>query len=245
MKSLIKKKTFSKLEVVALIIFAMVLMLYVGKINFDPITYPEEITLNVEPWNPSEVYKADYEFTMPWFRSHPGIWKKALADYIGKPNVRYLEIGLFEGGSAFWMLENVLTHPTSKLVGIDPFEDTRSYEAKFATTYPERFKQNLAKSGAKSRVELIQGFSQLEMRKMENDQFDIIYIDGAHEFEDALEDVILAWRLLKKGGILIIDDFKDIVAVRFAGRVFYQAFQDHFEVIHNDLQLILRKKTTS
>ena len=37
-------------------------------------------------------------------------------------------------------------------------------------------------------------------------KYDIIYIDGSHEARDVLEDAVLAYRLLKIGGLLIFDD---------------------------------------
>jgi len=36
--------------------------------------------------------------------------------------------------------------------------------------------------------------------------FDIIFIDGSHEYESVLMDITLFWKILKKGGIMILDD---------------------------------------
>ena len=49
-------------------------------------------------------------------------WERALAGFKGK-RVRALEIGSFEGRSAVWFLENVLTHEESTIVCIDSFLD--------------------------------------------------------------------------------------------------------------------------
>jgi predicted O-methyltransferase YrrM len=38
------------------------------------------------------------------------------------------------------------------------------------------------------------------------DLFDLVYIDGDHECAPALVDMLLAWRLLKPGGIMLLDD---------------------------------------
>ena len=45
------------------------------------------------------------------------------------------------------------------------------------------------------------------MLKLNDDFFDIIYIDGNHEPEYVLEDAVLSFRKLKKGGIMIFDDY--------------------------------------
>ena len=37
--------------------------------------------------------------------------------------------------------------------------------------------------------------------------FDLIYIDASHYAPDVLSDAVLAFKLLKPGGILIFDDY--------------------------------------
>jgi predicted O-methyltransferase YrrM len=43
--------------------------------------------------------------------------------------------------------------------------------------------------------------------QLQDNFFDIIYIDGNHEPEYVLEDAVLSFRKLKVGGILIFDDY--------------------------------------
>jgi len=38
--------------------------------------------------------------------------------------------------------------------------------------------------------------------------FDVIFIDGSHEYESVLMDISLFWKILKKGGIMVLDDAK-------------------------------------
>lgn len=42
---------------------------------------------------------------------------------------------------------------------------------------------------------------------MAGEWFDLIYIDGSHEAADVLADAVLAWPLLKPGGLLGFDDY--------------------------------------
>lgn len=37
---------------------------------------------------------------------------------------------------------------------------------------------------------------------------DVIYIDAGHEYESVLLDITLFWRLLKPGGVMIMDDYQ-------------------------------------
>jgi len=194
----------------------------------------------------SEVFQHEYEFTMDWVTSNVAVWEKVLAPFKGKPDVHYLEIGVYEGRSAVWMLENILTDPTARLTGVDPF---------FTADYRDRCFANIERSEASEKAELITGYSQLVMRELPLESYDIIYIDGSHHKEDVLEDAVLSWRLLKDGGILIFDDYlygtkapstggpTPTDVPKLAIDPFVHCFDEHFEVIHNFYQLILRKKS--
>jgi hypothetical protein len=47
-------------------------------------------------------YRKDYRFTADWFTPAIPVWKKVLKDYQGKPDIHYLEVGIFQGRSALW-----------------------------------------------------------------------------------------------------------------------------------------------
>jgi len=42
---------------------------------------------------------------------------------------------------------------------------------------------------------------------MIGERFDLVYIDGSHEAADVLADAVLAWPLLKPGGLLGFDGY--------------------------------------
>ena len=246
MSSYFFEKKFSLLEVAFFVVAGMLTTMAPFLVTWQP--YEFEIRQNAvlakladEDLAHVKVYDQDFTFTKDWFAKHVPVWEKALARYAGQPDVQYLEIGLFEGGSSMWVLENIITHPTAPLTGIDPFEDTNSYESQFPS-YPERFQRNLGKSGAAERTTVIAGFSQIEMRRLPLNYYDIIYVDGSHTHQDALEDAVLAVRLLKTGGVLIIDDYGQIYNVYRAANDFFKAFGNQFDVTHKGLQLILTKR---
>jgi hypothetical protein len=203
--------------------------------------------IRVEPVNSTgtqEAYQQDYSFTTDWFSKHIPVWEQVFAAYVGKSELEYLEVGVYEGMSALWMLDNVLTSDTAHLTGIDPF----------LGDYEQRFRENLELSGASEKATVIRGFSQLVLRDLTPDSYDIIYIDGSHATKDVLEDAVLCWRLLRKGGILIFDDYL-WVGLGFhcefdsaadypkpAIDAFATCFKDEIEVMHNSSQLIIRKK---
>jgi predicted O-methyltransferase YrrM len=188
-------------------------------------------------------YRTRYEFTRDAFTFNLPVWEKALAPYRGREGLRYLEVGLFEGRSALWMLENVLTHPSSTLVGIDPFGDPYGVE-----NVEGRFYANLEKSGRKNQVTVIKGYSGPELRKLPPESFDIIYVDGSHAAPDVLEDAVLCMRLLKTGGLLIFDDYKWNLGAPLIDRpeaalnAFMYFYGPRFEVVHADYQVFLRRR---
>jgi predicted O-methyltransferase YrrM len=179
-----------------------------------------------------------YRFTADWFSPDIPKWEKYLAQFRGKPNLRYLEIGVFEGRSVVWMLENILTHPTARFTCIDPF---------FGDLMA-RFVENLKISGSLDKATIIKGFSQDKLKDLAPDSFHIIYIDGSHAAADVLVDAVLSWPLLKNGGILIFDDYgwhPEIpleVRPQAAVEAFLTAYRNRLEVLDLSYQAIFKKK---
>ena len=76
-----------------------------------------------------------------------------------------------------------------------------------------RFEQNLISSGSRDKVEVFQGDSKLILRTgvfsiSRFDYYSIIYVDGSHWSKDVLQDTVLAWGLLRVGGVMIFDDYQ-------------------------------------
>ncbi len=138
-----------------------------------------------------------YRFTAWWHTTNDAEWRRALAPYVGRPGLSYLEVGVFEGRSLIWMLENVLTHPTSEAIAVDPFRNGKeaAYDA------------NIAASGASGLVTTLKEPSQTALRRLPPDSFDVIYLDGSHTAADVLADAVLSWDLLHVDGLIIFDDY--------------------------------------
>jgi predicted O-methyltransferase YrrM len=190
-------------------------------------------------------YLKNYNFTLDstfrgFIRQIP-VWKKVLRPFKGKPNIHYLEIGVNQGRSAIWVLENILTHPTSTLAGIDIFPE--------GTDWKEKYLSNLDMSGFAHKATTIEGFSQIKLRSLPLNSFDIIYIDGDHKADGVLADAVLSWDLLKAGGILIFDDYlwfkehlPDELRPQIAIDSFITAYRNSIEVVHRGNQVFIRKR---
>jgi Methyltransferase domain len=182
-------------------------------------------------------YKKQYQFSEDWFTYNIPVWQWMFERLKGKENLRYLEIGVFEGRSAIWMLENVLTHPTARLTAVDIFFGHLE----------KKFRENLEKSGFQSKVNILKGTSQERLRQLPVDFFDIIYIDGSHRAKHVFLDAALSWDLLKYGGLLIFDDYELELKAPADLRpkvpidTFMLAFGEELELVHKGYQVAVRK----
>jgi hypothetical protein len=113
----------------------------------------------------------EYAFTKNWTDRKKDDWIKHLGHLKGKPDLKILEVGTYEGRSAIWFLENLLTHPTSDITCVDVF---------VKEGVEERFDHNIALSGHAERVIKLKGYSQLVLRSLEPNSFDVVYIDACH-----------------------------------------------------------------
>lgn len=184
-----------------------------------------------------------YVFTSGWHLRHVELWTRVFAELRDQPDLRYLEVGVFEGRSLLWMFENVLTHPSARATVIDVF----------AGDYEATFDANLAASGLGDRVTKLVGPSARELRKLDGAGFHIIYIDGSHTADDVLLDAALSWDLLAPGGFLVFDDYAwdgrrgatplpDELRPQLAIDAFVTANRYALELVHRDYQLIVRKR---
>lgn len=174
-------------------------------------------------------------FTNDWFKI-TGI--KNFEKYAPKDGL-FLEIGCYEGQASLWLMENT----KADLVVIDTFAGGQDLPAE--VNLIGRFKENL--KGYEDRIEVVVGKSQEILNFRMKNRYDFIYIDGSHLASDTLEDAVLSFRLLKKGGIMIFDDYTwgrqlpldQIPAVGIDA--FVMAYVNKLEVLERNSQLILRR----
>lgn len=123
--------------------------------------------------------------------------------------INYLEIGTFYGANLISVAESYGKNPNSVLYCIDPWEDYEEY-AEYKNEQESiynTFLENIKKNNLENKVKIMKGYSHNEVPKLQDDFFDIIYIDGNHQPEYVLEDGVLAFRKLKVGGFIIFDDY--------------------------------------
>ena len=188
-------------------------------------------------------------YTEDWCSSNIPIWTGLLGKYKDKPDIRFLEIGSYQGRSVIWMLENILTHETSRAHCIDTFQGSDEHTDAQKKNIFEIFTANTEPFKEKVSVHVGKSFDIL--KKMPDDElFDIIYIDGDHKAQSVLQDAVLAWPLLKTDGILIFDDYgsgpmhhyerlEDYPRLAING--FCNSQGDELQVLHRGYQLVVQK----
>ena len=133
-------------------------------------------------------------------------FESQLMPLAGKFNLRFLQIGAFTGDATVWLVDNVLVTKNSVLEDVDIWTGSDEEEHKdmnwldVERVYDSRiaFRPNVIKYKMDSKEFL---------RSIEEPTYDFIYIDGDHTAEGVLQDAVLAWRLLKPGGIMAFDDY--------------------------------------
>ena len=142
----------------------------------------------------------DKLITYDFFSMNTFDWKKNLKEYL-KKDISYLEIGSFEGISAYFIykfFKNKSIHCVDTWEGSDEHQkDTNFKDVEF------KFDNNLMN------IESLTKYKSTSDNFFENNQifFDIIYVDGLHKYHQVKKDLNNALKFLKKDGIIICDDY--------------------------------------
>lgn len=190
------------------------------------------------------------DFTQDWFSEVTPIFKEVLKDFIGKDNITALEIGSYEGRSAIWFLENVLTGNNCGIICIDDFGGVRlQKDLNLVTNHVKnRFLNNMKPYEGK--YQLLEGKSQDILRNHDyREMIDIVYVDGSHRADDTMIDLINALHILRPGGVLFVDDYlwnyyryPAHETPKPAVDAFSEIFKDHIEIKLISYKTVVFKK---
>jgi predicted O-methyltransferase YrrM len=166
-------------------------------------------------------------------------------------NSKILEIGTYAGESIIEMLKIV---PESTAVVIDSWENYVEYDnvvnrqisVNNSKQIEEEFYKNI--SSFQNRIKVLKGKScdKLLELLLNRETFNFIYVDASHKCLDVYFDAIIAWKLLKIGGIIAFDDYRfsqsDTLNSPYeAIEHFKKIFQNDFVVIKEDYRVYLKK----
>jgi predicted O-methyltransferase YrrM len=124
---------------------------------------------------------------------------EALCDLaIAEGAERTIEVGLALGMSALFLCQAVLPRG-GRHVAVDPFQ---------AESWNGAGLRTLREAGVEELVEVIEEESQLALPRLvaEGREFDFAFVDGDHRFEGVFLDLYFMTRLVKPGGLVVVDD---------------------------------------
>jgi predicted O-methyltransferase YrrM len=111
---------------------------------------------------------------------------------------RTIEVGLALGMSALFLCQAVVARG-GRHVAIDPFQ---------AESWNGAGLRTLREAGVGDLVEVIEEESQLALPRLVADgrEFDLAFVDGDHRFEGVFLDLYYMTRLIRPGGLVVVDD---------------------------------------
>ncbi len=130
-------------------------------------------------------------------------------------NAKILEIGSFNGSSAM-VMGHAIKDRGIRIFCIDPWHDYLS-QGDFVDIARERiadgniimqqFVKNTSFMG--TQLKMLRGFSYDFAEMLAGQNFDLIFIDGAHDYESVRHDIMMGLAALRPGGLLTGHDFHD------------------------------------
>lgn len=192
---------------------------------------------------------ANKEFSSDWTSTHFPLWIAVLSNFRNRP-CDVLEIGSWEGRSAVFFLEFL---PQSKLTCIDTFgggaeNHASPLESCQIPLIERRFNSNLKSYMQRFEKIKARSVTALDSLAESGAAFDIVYVDGSHMRDDVMVDSILAWRMVRPGGLLIWDDYGGGAGKPARERVspavnsFLAWHMDEYIELHRGYQVIIQRK---
>lgn len=148
--------------------------------------------------------KPEGQFSAEVGKAHGANWHKWLGHLKGT-KASGIELGTWMGESAEYMLTHFFDHPDSRYLCIDTFKGSEEH-AIAGLDCSELEKTTRGRLERFSQAEIIVGMTNSVLRQLRPNSYDFAYVDAAHDAVNVLRDSVLAFDLLKKGGIIIWDD---------------------------------------
>jgi hypothetical protein len=174
-----------------------------------------------------------------------------LEEFKGKPNLKFLQLGVFTGDATVWLCNNILTSDSSKLIDVDTWQGAPNEPIQQKMEFDDVYQTYLSKVKDLPVVSVVSDTVQYLIRQIDNftNAFDFIYVDAHHTSASALLDSELSWSLLKSGGILAIDDYEwlhpdgvEIHAPKLGIHMFLDRHLGEYEELVRNQQVWIRKK---
>ena len=136
----------------------------------------------------------------------------------GKTNLVLVEVGVARGGTSDFTIKK-LSKNIAKYTGVDPYKSNYDKTDIFSY-YNQEFMDNcylyVIEKVNDSRFDLIRTTSKKASSEFQDNSIDAIFIDGDHTYSAVLEDIKCWKNKVKKGGLMIGDDYQSFKGVKKA-----------------------------
>lgn len=128
----------------------------------------------------------------------------------GPEHLKFLEIGVFQG-QTLSLVKHIARNvgKTASVYGVTPLNTTGDKYAQHPELdYLERIK-GIHNEFSLSSPTLLRGYSfdpRIQKLAREEGPYDILYVDGCHDYEVVLDDLETYTQMLRDDGILVVDD---------------------------------------
>jgi len=136
-----------------------------------------------------------------WFCNNLNFLAHSFKKFTNISNI--LEIGSYEGRSAIFFLKKF---PNSNIRCIDTWSGSDEHNKSDFAKIEKNFDLNTSQFLNNNRLHKYKMTSN-DFFQSNNNKFDFIYVDGDHSAEQVYLDIINSWKVLNKGGYLLLDDY--------------------------------------
>jgi glycosyltransferase involved in cell wall biosynthesis/Tfp pilus assembly protein PilF len=230
----------------------------------DP-QFPQAIALVPDLTDRAQTAQRGYQFTQDSLSAHLAVWQQVLAPFVNMPGLQVLDIGSGEGRAACWLMDNLLTHESAHLTCMDTFAAVADSPLGAGNpgdalalnlalnTVEQRFDFNIARTGSATKVKKLVGNARDLLRTLPLNAYDVVYVARSRRAIDVLEDAVLAWGLVKIGGILGFDHYgwklpegtspeaQDGKPPGAAIDAFLSIYGNQVKILHRGYQLFMEK----
>jgi hypothetical protein len=198
------------------------------------------------PWRRKKIENQIIGFKGRYYNKNPAINWSPYIPIFDKPIV-YLEIGCADGGNVVHIAKSYCKHPDSKIVCVDPwmdYDDYPEYKGEQDIAW-NTFNENMKTFGLEDKLVIKRGFSEDIVPTLEDESFDLIFVDGNHETDYVYKDGVMSLQKVKKGGYIVFDDYVYTWSQTMRGiDTFIEDHKDSIEVVlksNTFFQVIVRK----
>jgi FkbM family methyltransferase len=167
-------------------------------------------------------------------------WNKEFIENTkGLPKIELaLEVGSFEGRTSRYICKNMLT-AEGRIVCVDPLEDY--YVTPGDIDYFKGQHQRFLRNTRNLPVNLIRKKSNDAWEELKDLRFQFIYIDGDHSEQAVYDDCTNGFKILKKGGHMLIDDYTWSEGTTRGIDKFLSEHAPFFQLVTKNYQVLIKK----